>query len=127
MKNFKQLTAWQKSKELVLEIYKVSKLLPEDEKFGLSSQIRRAAVSISSNIAEGSSRKSDKDYVRFLEMALGSSFELETQLLIIKELELEIESKLSTCSSLLEEVQKMLHAFISSIEKSKKITYELKA
>jgi len=76
MKNFKQLTVWQKSMNLVVETHQLSKSLPNEEKFGLISQMNRAAVSIPSNIAEGSSRRSDKDYARFLEIALGSSFEL---------------------------------------------------
>ena len=120
MKNFKQLTVWQKSMKLVLEIYKLTDLLPEKEKFGLSSQLRRTAVSIPSNIAEGSSRKSDKDYVRFLEMALGSSFEVETQLLIVRELGFAVEKQLAECFSLLVEVQKMIQSFISTIEGSNK-------
>lgn len=112
MKNFKQLTVWQKAMKLVVEVYRLTELLPDKEKFGLTSQLRRAAVSIASNIAEGSSRKSDKDYVRFLEMALGSSFEVETQLLIVKELKVTNENQLTDCFGLLEEVQKMIQSFI---------------
>lgn len=106
MRNFKQLTVGQKSMKLVFEIYKLTDLLPEKEKFGFVSQLQRAAVSIPSNIAEGSSRKSEKDYVRFLEMASGSSFEAETQLLIVKEQRFAVEQQLAECFSLLGEVQK---------------------
>ncbi len=120
MKNFKQLTVWQKAMKLVVEVYKLTELLPDKEKFGLTSQLRRAAVSVPSNIAEGSSRKSDKDHVRFLEIALGSSFEVETQLLIVKELAFAMEKQLSECFGILEEVQKMIQAFITTIEKSNK-------
>ena len=72
MKNFKELKIWQLGMKIVKEIYLFSNFLPEHEKYGLRSQITRAAVSIPTNIAEGSSRESDKDYKRFLEMALGS-------------------------------------------------------
>ena len=72
--------------QLVIDIYKLSNKLPKEEKYGLKSQITRAAISIPSNIAEGSSRSSDKDFKRFLEISLGSAFELETQLLIIQKL-----------------------------------------
>lgn len=87
MKDFKKYQIWQSSFEMIKQIYRLLDLLPNDEKFGLKSQMSRAAVSIPSNIAEGSSRNSDKDFRRFLEIALGSSFELETQLLICVELE----------------------------------------
>ncbi|PLX22308.1 MAG: diversity-generating retroelement protein bAvd family protein [Marinilabiliales bacterium] len=86
MKDFKKLNVWQKGIDLVTSIYKISKNFPSEEKYGLSSQITRAAVSIPSNIAEGSSRFSEKDYFRFLEIALGSAFELETQLMIVEKL-----------------------------------------
>ena len=116
MKNFKQLIVWQKSMELVYKTYKLVVDLPKEEKYGLKSQITRAAVSIPSNIAEGSSRKSDKDYHRFLEIALGSAFELETQLLILKQLKLANEQTLTETFELLYEVQKMLSVFIAKLK-----------
>jgi four helix bundle protein len=82
MKNFKQLLIWQKGFEIAVQSFKLIETFPKEERFSLSNQITRAAVSISLNIAEGSSRTSEKDYKRFLELSLGSSFELETQLLI---------------------------------------------
>lgn len=82
MKNFKQLLVWQKGFRIAVECFKLIENFPKEEKFSLSNQITRAAVSIPSNIAEGSSRSSEKDYHRFLELSLGSAFELETQLLI---------------------------------------------
>ncbi len=82
MKNFKQLRIWQKGFEIAGQSFRLIETFPKEERFSLSSQITRAAVSIPSNIAEGSSRTSEKDYNRFLEHSLGSSFELETQLLI---------------------------------------------
>ncbi len=85
MKNFKQLHIWQKGIEIVKEIYKVSKLLPDSEKYGMISQITRASVSIPSNIAEGSSRNNNRDNCRFPEIALGSTYELEIHLIIIRD------------------------------------------
>ena len=76
MKNFKNLKVWQKGIELVINVYKDSMKFPKEELYGLTSQIRRSAVSIPSNIAEGSGRNSDKEFNRFLDISLGSSFEL---------------------------------------------------
>ncbi len=82
----KNLDVWKLGIELVKDIYKITKDFPDDEKFGIISQIRRSAVSIPSNIAEGAARNSNKDYIRFLYIALGSLSEIETQLIIAKEL-----------------------------------------
>ena len=82
MRNFKQLKIWQKGFSIAIKSINLTQTFPDKEKFGLSSQITKSAVSIPSNIAEGSSRTSEKDYSRFIEISLGSSFELETQLLI---------------------------------------------
>lgn len=82
MRNFKQLLIWQKGFQISIDAFKLVSSFPKEERFSLSNQITRAAVSIPSNNAEGSSRSSEKDYNRFLELALGSSYELETQLLI---------------------------------------------
>ena len=116
MKNFKQLNVWQKSMSLVVQSYRLSKTLPGDEKFGLISQMNRASVSIPANIAEGSSRKSDKDYARFLEIALGSSFELETLVLIIQLLEMAPEEKTDAIIVEITEIQKMLSNFIKRLQ-----------
>jgi len=86
MRNFKELKVWQKGFQIAINSFRITETFPQQEKFGLASQINRAGVSIPSNIAEGSSRNSDKDYNRFIEISLGSSFELETQLMIAKEL-----------------------------------------
>ena len=80
--NHKELDVWKKSMDLVELIYKLSNSFPDSEKFGLTSQIRRAAISIPSNIAEGAGRKGDKEFVQFLHIALGSLSELDTQYLI---------------------------------------------
>ena len=82
----KDMEVWKKSIELVTKIYEITKEFPNDEKFGLISQIRRAAISIPSNIAEGAARNSDKELVRFLDISLGSMAELETQLIIAENL-----------------------------------------
>ncbi|MGV3612000.1 MAG: four helix bundle protein [Fluviicola sp.] len=90
--NFRELSSWKDSFELVKKVYLISKELPEDEKFGLKSQIQRCAVSIPSNIAEGSGRSTDKEFIYFLNIAISSSYELETQLLICADLfELNVE------------------------------------
>ncbi|MCR9172490.1 MAG: four helix bundle protein [bacterium] len=86
MKNFRSLSFWVLSKELAIDVYYVTKTFPASEQFGLTSQMRRSAVSIPSNIAEGTSRKSDKDFSRFLDIAIGSAHELETQLEIAMEI-----------------------------------------
>jgi four helix bundle protein len=82
MKTHKDLNVWNKSMDLVQNIYEISSNYPESEKFGLVSQMRRSAVSVPSNIAEGAARNSTKEYIRFLYIALGSLSELETQILI---------------------------------------------
>ena len=103
--SFKDLIVWQKSMALVKDIYRVSDRLPAKEKFGLVSQMQRCVVSIPSNIAEGNKRSTAKDYVQFLRTASGSAAELETQLLLAKDLYgLNVVQELS----MLEEIQKML-------------------
>jgi len=82
MKNSKELKIWQKGFDIAVKSFDLVDTFPKEQKFGISSQITRSAVSIPSNIAEGSSRFSEKDYCRFIEISLGSTFELETQLLI---------------------------------------------
>jgi four helix bundle protein len=86
MKGHRDLLVWQESISLVKEIYAVTRSLPDDEKFGLTSQMRRAAVSVPSNIAEGAARGSQREFAQFLVIARGSLSELETQLIIAKEL-----------------------------------------
>lgn len=90
-------------------------MYPSNEQYGLVSQMGRAAVSIPSNIAEGSSRSSGKDYTRFLEMSLGSSFELETQIIISKELEFIGTNVAEDTINMLQEEQKMIYGFIKSL------------
>ena len=109
----KDLQIWIRSIALVSEIYKVTKKFPDDEKYGLSIQIRRAAVSIPSNIAEGSARKSNKELANFLNISMGSLSELDTQLIISKNL-----NYLSDIDNYLDEIKSlmlMIHAIIKKI------------
>ncbi|OGC23223.1 four helix bundle protein [candidate division WOR-1 bacterium RIFOXYB2_FULL_42_35] len=117
LRTFKDLKVWQKSYLLVLEIYKVSKVFPKEERFGLTSQIRRAAVSIPSNIAEGYARSSLKQYINFLFIAYASGAELETQLMLAKDLDYFTENKFEDIIGKYYEVERMLMALIRSLEK----------
>lgn len=121
MKNFKELIIWQKGIQLVKQIYQITKQLPAEEKFGIISQMTRAAVSIPANISEGSSRNSEKDYARFLQLALGSAFELQTYLVISIEMNWVTEKDIMEVGKLLEEEIKMLHKFISTLNKTDKV------
>lgn len=114
IESFKDLIVWQKSMSLVKEVYAITSNFPKSEIYGLTSQMRRAAVSIPSNIAEGKKRKTKNDYVQFLRIANGSTAELETQLLITRDLYPSIHIELGV--SLLEEVQKMLSTIINKLE-----------
>ena len=116
MHNFKELQVWKLSKDFCIEIYKVTKNFPASEKYGITSQLTRAAVSVPSNIAEGSSRKSDKDFSRFIDIALGSSYELETQLIIALELELIAKDEFLKLDENLNEIQKKLYNFNKYIQ-----------
>jgi len=117
MKSHKDLTVWQKSMELVVEIYKISRNYPKDEVFGLVSQMRRAAISIPSNIAEGFGRSYDKETLRFLSTALGSASELETQILISIDLGYIDLDESVKIKNQIEEVIRMLSALIKSLSK----------
>jgi len=119
IKSYKDLLIWQKGIQIVKESYLRCENLPNNEVFGLQQQIKRSAVSIPSNIAEGYGRNSTKNYVQFLRYSLGSLYELETQVLIAKELEMINETVLSTLSDLIVQESKMLNAFIFSVQKKK--------
>ncbi len=112
---FRRLTVWQRSMELLVEIYRITKLLPKSELYGLSAQMRRAAVSIPSNIAEGYSREHRGDYIRFLSIAKGSSGEIETQIEALERLELLTHQQLARAASLESEVGRMLRQLIASL------------
>jgi four helix bundle protein len=116
MLNFKNLKIWQKGFNIAVNTYKLTAMFPKEEKYAISSQMNRSAVSIPSNIAEGSSRSSIKDYSRFLEIALGSSFELETQLLIAEEVGFGNKETRDFLFKEIDEEQKMLLAFMNKIK-----------
>lgn len=112
--SYKDLVVWQKSIQLVKLIYSASKDLPKEELYGLTSQMRRCAVSIPSNIAEGYKRKGLGEYLNFLSYAEGSAAELETQLIIVSEVYSEVDTR--EIQILLQEVQKMLYALSKKIK-----------
>lgn len=117
MRTHKDLTVWKKSIDLVSDIYKMTQTFPKEEIFGLTSQMRRAAVSIPSNIAEGAAKSHVKEYLNFLNIALGSASELETQIIISKNLGF-VSSELSdTHMKKLNEISKMLHGIFRSLKK----------
>jgi four helix bundle protein len=116
MHQFKELLIWQKSRNFCSEIYSVTSTFPNDEKFGITNQLRRASVSIPSNIAEGSSRNSNKDFSRFLEIAIGSAYEIETQLLIASDLGFIKTEKLVLIINQLDEIIKMISKFKSTLK-----------
>jgi len=109
--NFKEIIAWQKAKELTSIIYKLTREFPQEERYALTSQVKRAVVSISSNIAEGSGRRTTKDLSHFLDIAVGSAFELESELLVAIELEFIPEADCTLAFDKLDEVQKLIVGF----------------
>ena len=115
MKNFKELKVWQRGMEVIENVYQLTSEFPPNERFNLVSQMNRSSISIPSNIAEGSSRQSNVDSKRFLEIALGSSFELETQIIAVKRIGLTNDDMTATVESQLTEVQKMLHTLIRKL------------
>jgi four helix bundle protein len=116
MHRFKDLGIWKLSREFCSDIYEVTGSFPESEKFGISNQLRRAAVSIPSNISEGCSRKSNKDFSRFLEIAIGSMYEVETQLLISNDLGFLSDNRLEFLLAKLNSIVKMTSKFKSSLK-----------
>lgn len=115
IKSYKDLVVWQKSMELVEEIYNLTRTFPQSEMYGLVSQMRRCAVSIPSNIAEGTRRGSRKDYRQFLVVASGSGAELETQVEIAKRLPFSRKLDYTKADNLLLETVKMLNKMISTL------------
>jgi len=119
VKSFHDLVAWQKSMELVTETYKVSQKFPKEEIFGLTSQIRRAAVSIPSNIAEGRGKSSAGEFQQFLYHAKGSLAEVETQIIIAINLGYLATEEVSHIMELIARVGRLLHGLLSAIKKTK--------
>ncbi|RAI94962.1 four helix bundle protein [Algoriphagus yeomjeoni] len=116
MHNFKELKVWQKSVDFAVKIYSVTKAYPTEEKFGLVSQMRRAGVSIPSNIAEGCAKTSGKSFVNSLEISLGESFELETQMIISQRVGILDAETAKEMENDLTEVQRMIMGLKTSIE-----------
>lgn len=114
--SYKELVVWQKAMDLVIVIYEVTDALPAIERYGLISQMRRAAVSIPSNIAEGRRRGSRKEFRQFLAIAFGSGSELETQLEIIRRLPFRKDVDVSSANALLGEIMRMLNKMISTLQ-----------
>jgi four helix bundle protein len=116
MHNYLELRIWQRSRELVKLIYQLTESFPDSQKYGLTNQMQRAAVSIPSNIAEGAGRNSSKDFVRFLDIANGSAFELETQLFLSSDLGYTTINQVENIISELKEIQKMIFKFRESLD-----------
>lgn len=117
LKSYKDLIVWKKSYDLCLEIYRVTKGFPGEERYGLTSQLRRAAVSVPSNIAEGYGRRTTPDYIRALYIAYGSICEVETQVMLSHDLKYIKAVEMKSLEDLIGEVERMLKALIKALEK----------
>ena len=115
MRNFRDLIIWNDSKALVVEIYKFTSTLPKSENFGLVSQINRCSISIPANIAEGCAKNSDKDFKRFLQISLGSLYELESHLIICKDLNYINQEKSKKLINTVQVIQKKIASFINKL------------
>ena len=113
--HYKDLLVWQKSMDLAEKIYEAGKSMPKEELFGLSDQMRRAVISVPSNIAEGQQRSSTKDYIRFLHIARGSLGELETQIILCERLKYLEHETTYTLISQCDEIQRMISGLIKSL------------
>ncbi|HZU31878.1 MAG TPA: four helix bundle protein [Candidatus Angelobacter sp.] len=118
LKDFKELKVWNKAYSLALVIYEASRSFPREEMYGLTSQLRRAAVSIGANIAEGCGRRSDRELVRFLQIARGSASEVEHHLLLARDLKFLQAVRHQDIEKRLQEVQRMLTSLVSSVQEA---------
>ena len=119
MHNLKELKIWNKAILLAKEVHSTTKGFPVEERYGLQSQIRRASVSIASNVAEGAGRNSEKEFVHFLSIANGSAYELQTQLILSHELRYITKEKIAGLLQSLEEIQKMNYGLQNRLIKTK--------
>ncbi len=118
IRNYRDLVVWQKAISFVTDVYQITSQLPTEERYGLCSQIRRSAVSIPSNIAEGYGRNSIQDYIRFLQISNGSLFEFQTQLEIIKNLEYITRDHFEDLFSQSREIERMLKSLINKLRRT---------
>lgn len=118
IQDYRDLVVWQKAMEVAKQVYLLVKGLPKEEIYALSDQMRRAAVSIPSNIAEGNARNSAKEYAQFLSIARGSKAELETQLLLCKEIGYLTQTEIQPLLVLLKEIGKMISVMIRKLQNS---------
>ena len=116
MRDFTKMTIWNEGMNLATDVYKATKQFPREEEFGLKSQLRRAAVSIPSNIAEGCSRGSQKEFKHYLEISLGSAFEVETDIILTHRLSMISEKELSTLLEALHIQQRRINALIIKVK-----------
>lgn len=114
--SYKHLEVWKKSRALVVRVYDVTSSFPKEEMYGLTTQLRRAAISIPSNIAEGNARRSTRDYIRFLNIAYGSIAEVETQLYIAMDLHYATQSQLQPLFNDYSELARMLNGLVTRLE-----------
>ena len=119
MQRFTDLKVWQKSHALVLEIYRATKAFPDEERFGLTSQLRRAATSVPANIAEGSKRQHNPDYARFLNIAEGSLAETEYLTMLARDLGYVDEKRAGSLLAAVPDVARMLHALRAKVEEAR--------
>ena len=117
MNNFRELKVWQKARSFTKDMYYLLKKYPVEEKFALVSQMKRATISISSNIAEGSGRYTNNDFARFLDIALGSAYEIENQLILSYDLEFINKNDLNEFVIKIQEIEKMISGLIKSVRK----------
>ena len=116
MRNYRELQVWSKAHALTLELYRVSRGFPRDEIYGITSQLRRAAVSIGANLAEGCGRRTSSELARFVRIAMGSASELDYHLLLCRDLGFMSSDDFTTRTAQLTEVRKMLTSFLNSVE-----------
>ncbi|MCA4895798.1 MAG: four helix bundle protein [Cytophagales bacterium] len=116
MKDFKKLLIWQLGMEIVDRVYDIVPMLPQEERYGLRSQIARSAVSIPSNIAEGSAKRSTKEKIKYVEISQGSAFELETQLLAVQKRKWVTETTIDETIGMVRKEQSMISKFIEKLE-----------
>jgi len=115
MQDFRQLKVWEKAHHLALDVYKSTVTFPREEMYGLTSQIRRASVSIPTNIAEGCGRRTDADFARFIQIAMGSASETEYELILARDLEFLAKGRFEELQGKTEEVKRMLASLLKTL------------